>query len=326
MLPDLNTVAARFAADLVALTGVLGTARIGLGVSGGADSVAMLLLVTAAFPGSFEVATVDHGLRAESAGEAAFVASLCIARGIPHATLPVIVPHFGNVSSAAREARYAALENWRVERGLDWIATAHHADDQVETLVMRLNRASGLSGLAAIRAVNGRVVRPLLQWTRAELVAVVADCGIQPIDDPTNRDDRFDRARLRKMLAAGQIFEPGAVARSVAALAEANDALDWVAGAQFARLSKVDDRIDFDASDSPVEIVRRVVLRCIAALDPVVQPRGSVLTRILDLDIGEKLTVGEVTVALRAARLCYRFSRSTPRRPAPPTTILPATA
>ena len=105
------------------------------------------------------------------------------------------------MSARARALRYALLEAEADAAGASYIATAHHADDQLETLIMRLGRGSGVSGLAGVRAASGRVIRPLLGWRRAALAAIVAAAGIDPIQDPSNVSDRFERARLRKKLA-----------------------------------------------------------------------------------------------------------------------------
>ena len=218
----------RFRGDLAALWPATwdGAARLGLAVSGGADSLALLLLAGAALPGRIEAATVDHGLRAESAEEASIVAGICAERGIPHETLGVsLFP--GNVQDRARAARYGALAEWCERRGLAALATGHQLDDQAETLVMRLNRGSGLAGLAGVRArgtVPGgelRLLRPLLGWRRIDLAELVCAAGLEPASDPSNADERFDRVRIRTALDRADWIDALGLARSAALLAEA---------------------------------------------------------------------------------------------------------
>jgi len=188
----------------------------------------MLLLAHEAIPGTFEVATVNHRLRPEAADEFALVAAVCAARGVPCAVLGIEVGE-GNVQAMARQARYAALGEWALSRGLCAIATAHHTDDQAETLLMRLNRGSGVAGLAGVRGENViagtglRIIRPLLGFRRAELEAVVA--GEDVARDPSNLDPRFDRVRLRAQLAGCDWLDPLAIAQSASILAEAYVAL-----------------------------------------------------------------------------------------------------
>ena len=302
---------ARFHASLNALTG--GAGRIGIAVSGGPDSVALLLLAHANQPERIEAATVDHGLRADAAGEAEFVAALCRDLGVPHQTLTPASPITGNVQSAARIARYALLESWADARGLDWIATAHHADDQAETLLMRLNRGSGVAGLAGVRARNGRIIRPLLDWRRDELVAVVADAGITAVDDPSNRNDRFDRARLRKLISGKDWLDPLAVGRSAAALAEAELALEWAATAYAnCRVAVRDGVVSFDPKGLPRELLRRITLHCLHQINPQAAPRGDELDRLL-------LGLAQGRVATLAGAKCsggvfWQFAAAPPRR------------
>ena len=223
---------ARFAEALARLWPEGG--RLGLAVSGGPDSLAMLLLAEAAIPGRFEVATVDHGLRSASAGECAMVAEICAARGIPCAVIQVTLAS-GNVQNEARKARYAALTAWAEHRVLSAIATAHHADDQAETLLMRLNRGSGLAGLTGVREARFMpgsavsVIRPLLAFRRRELGELVAAAGLEPVQDPSNADARFDRARIRGALAEADWLDPVALSRSACLLGEALQALEAAA-------------------------------------------------------------------------------------------------
>lgn len=243
---------------------------LGVAVSGGPDSIALLLLAHAALPGRVEAASVDHGLREGSAAEAAMAARVCAALAVPHETLPVTVPA-GNIQDRARAARYAALGTWCQRRGLGALATGHQLDDQAETLVMRLNRGSGLSGLAGVRGrgvVPGCAVpllRPLLGWRRGELAAVVEAAGIAPVRDPSNEDDRFDRVRIRTALAATDWLDSAGLARSASLLADAESYVEArIAEAWQARVMEMAPVIHFRPGESDFEaceIVRRIVAR-----------------------------------------------------------------
>ena len=287
--------AARLRADLEALVGNP-VGRIGIAVSGGPDSLALLLLSDAVWPRQVEAATIDHGLRPDSAAEAAFVAEVCRALDVPHRILKPLQPIEGNLQSAARKVRYALLEEWRADRGLDWILTAHHADDQAETLLMRLNRGSGVGGLAGVRAVNGRVVRPLLAWRRAELARIVTEAGFEAVGDPSNDDPRFDRARLRRAMASAPWLDPPALARSASALAEAEQALEWSADRLLAeRVAPTASGLSLDPSGLPAELVRRLLRRALLQLGPTAVPRGGELSRMMAaLERGESATLAGV--------------------------------
>lgn len=239
----------RFRRDFEAVLGrgVEADERIGLAVSGGPDSMAMLVLAAAAFPAQVIAATVDHGLRAESADEAVMVAHYCATAGIAHETLRVAIPPDAgdNIQAWARQERYKLLRCWAVEAGAACLATAHHADDQAETFLMRAARGSGLSGLAAVRArqdidvtvdvvasespggriltLHGRplrLVRPLLNWRHHALVAIVEAVAAPFVNDPSNSDDRFDRTRFRRWLAEAPWIDPVQIGRSAGYLAE----------------------------------------------------------------------------------------------------------
>jgi tRNA(Ile)-lysidine synthase len=306
---------ARFRADLAALAGPA-PAAFGVAVSGGPDSLALLLLAAEAFPGQVEAATVDHRLRPESAAEAAFVHEICAARAIPHATLTG-PPVTGNIQSGARALRYRLLGDWARERGLAFLLTAHHRDDQAETLLMRLQRGAGLAGLAGIRPrakIEGlTVLRPLLGWPRAELAGIVAAAGLVPVDDPSNRDEDYDRARLRRQLAGTGWLDAAALARSAAALAEAETALDWAVERLIAeRTDSAQTGLTFDPSDLPAELRRRALLRLLALLVPAGPPRGDAVQRLLAaLDAGETATLAGVKCA---GGQVWRLSPAPPRR------------
>lgn len=307
----------RFRHDLHAAAGGA-PQRIGVAVSGGPDSLALLLLASAAAPAAVAAATVDHRLRPESAEEAASVARICADIGIPHHILAVEVSRGASVQARAREARYAALRHWAETEQLPVVVTGHHADDQAETLMMRLLRGSGVGGLAGIRARTALgpstlVCRPLLGWRRGELADIVATAGIDAVDDPSNRDDRFDRARIRRRLAGAQWIDPLALSRSAAALAEAEAALDEVAaGLAAERLSTGEGWALLAPAGVPGLLLRRLVTRALVHVAPDAAPRGDQLGALLDrLGKGESCTV--------AGALCrggeqWRFEPEPPRR------------
>jgi tRNA(Ile)-lysidine synthase len=175
-------------------------------VSGGPDSMTLLaLLASWQDHPPLLAATIDHGLRAESASEAAMVARFAASLGLPHRTLlwAGVKPASG-LHEAAREVRYTLLEQAAREEGFDYLVTAHHADDQAETILMRLIAGSGIAGLSGMQRVTlrggMRHVRPFLDIPKARLVATCKALGVPSVSDPSNRDDRFTRARIRGLL------------------------------------------------------------------------------------------------------------------------------
>ncbi len=274
-----------------------GAVRIGVAVSGGPDSIALLLLMNECFKGHIAAATVDHQLRAASAGEAQFVAKLCAQRKIPHYILTPQQAITGNIQSSARHTRYALLEKWADDDDCAYIATAHHADDQLETMLMRLARGSGVDGLSGVRRTNGRIIRPLLDFTKAELVAVCERAGIIPVQDPSNADTDFDRVRMRDWLAAmPNPLNASAAARSASALADAGAALDWMTEKLAAdRIGEQDDWITLRPHDLPRELQRRLLLCCLAQIEPETRHRGEAISRGLDsLLAGRTITLGNI--------------------------------
>jgi tRNA(Ile)-lysidine synthase len=284
-----------------------------------------MLLAHQAIPGRFEVATVDHRLRVESAGEAAMVARLCAERGIPHRTLACEVARKGNLQANARAARYAALAGWIAERKLDALVTAHHLDDQAETLLMRLNRGAGVRGLAGMQpiavvpdrtgACNLRLWRPLLGWRRAELAEIVADAGMTPTHDPSNDDPRFERTRARAVLAAQPWLDPVALAASAAHLAQAEDAIAHAAGAEWNRcLRESDGSIRYDP-EAPPAVVLRVVEMILAGLASEGTPRGKEIARLVEtLTWGGSATLAGVKASADRGGNAWRFAPAPPRR------------
>jgi tRNA(Ile)-lysidine synthase len=257
--------------------------RIGIAVSGGADSMALLAAANTCWPGQVEAATVDHGLRPAARVEAEMVAQWCADHAVAHRILTLDKALSGNLQASAREARYALLERWREERGLAWLATAHQADDQIETIILRLNRGAGVGGLASVRARRGHLLRPLLGEHRATLRAFCVVHDVPFVDDPSNVDERFDRARLRQALAGNQLIDPIGLARSVEALAQADAALSWMTDRIAAEsLTLLDGVATLQEGDFPPEILRRLLLRMIAHINPEAEkPRGPSLDQAL---------------------------------------------
>ncbi len=166
--------------------------------SGGPDSTALLLALShLGYP--VVAAHLDHGMDPGSAERARAAARLAEKIGVPFVTERREVARRGDsFEAAARRVRYEFLEEVRIRTGARWIATAHHRDDQAETVLLRLMFGSGLEGLGGIRPVHGAVVRPLLALPRKDLLAALGD--LEPVQDPTNQDLRIPRSRVRHLL------------------------------------------------------------------------------------------------------------------------------
>ena len=212
-----------------------------LAVSGGPDSMALMWLAarwrSALARGPRLVAvTVDHGLRTEAAREARDVKRLARSLEVPHRTLrwTGAKPKTG-LPAAARAARYRLLAQAARSNSATHILTAHTRDDQAETLLMRMLRGSGIAGLAAMTRVSEReglwLARPLLDVSKAQLVATLNRARINFADDPTNRDVSYTRPRLRALMPAlaAEGGDSKNLARLAARLARANAALEVLA-------------------------------------------------------------------------------------------------
>jgi tRNA(Ile)-lysidine synthase len=316
MMPAVGAIE-RFTADLGAL--LPPGQRVGVAVSGGPDSLALLLLAAAARPGLIEAATVDHALRAESRAEAEMVASICRKLDVPHAILPAdwSEPPTANIQAEARTMRYRLLAGWAEQLDLPALATAHHADDQAETLLMRLARGAGVRGLGGTRARRQlteavALIRPLLGWRKSELVALVEDAGLDPVDDPGNRDPRHDRSRIRQALEQADWADPARLAASASALRDADEALDWaLAPLITARLRRDEDALIIEPFDLPRELRRRLLAAAFAELGAPA-PRGPDLMRALDsLEAGQTVTLSGLKLE---GGSFWRLAPAPPRR------------
>ena len=225
-----------------------GAAGVLVAVSGGPDSMALLDLAdrwAGEAPDRPPVfaATVDHGLREGSAAEAQIAARFAAARGVPHSILrwegekPAT-----RLQERARNARYALLAAEARRRGADFILTAHHADDQAETILMRLARGSAIAGLAGMARLSARegltLFRPLLELRKSALVDWCERCAIPFARDPSNDNPRFSRTGARRLAALleAQGLGPGEWARLARRAARAEAALAASASAALAEL------------------------------------------------------------------------------------------
>jgi tRNA(Ile)-lysidine synthase len=298
---------------------------IGLAVSGGPDSLALLLLAAATRPGKVEAATVDHDLRKGSRDEADMVGALCKQLGVPHKVLTIAWEKKPTtaIQEWCRARRYQMLGDWATAWGIDLLLTAHHAEDQAETLIMRLARGSGVRGLAGMRPLRrlaGSQImlgRPLLGWTSRELADICAAAGVEPAGDPSNSDPRFERVRVRQKLAEADWLDPIGLANSATFLNQADEALRWAGNQEWPkRVREQDAVITFDPARLPREISRRIVRAIILKLETEgkgTELRGAEIERVLDaLAAGKKTTLRGV---LCGGGKVWRFAGAPARRP-----------
>ena len=268
-----------------------GAGRLGLAVSGGGDSMAMLHLAVAAGLRP-DVVTVDHGLRPEAAAEAAMVGQVCAGYGLCHDTLHwQNWDHTGNLQNEARKARRRLMAEWAVARGLGAIALAHTQDDVAETFLMRLTRGAGVDGLAAMSPVwaEGGVtwVRPMLAMQRQDLRGWLTARGLAWAEDPSNENLMFDRIKMRKAMPALSVLglQSARLAEVAQHLAEARVALDALADDWAERsLTEVAGTvlIHGDLWRAPLETQRRLLQRVILWIAPAAySPRGGQASNLI---------------------------------------------
>lgn len=305
-----------------------------LAVSGGPDSVALMLLA-AQWQGRanrrIAVATVDHGLRVGSRAEAEMVANWAHTLGFVHHCLVWTGDKPATrIQERARRARYELLTDCAVAIGAQAIVAAHHADDQAETILFRLSRGSGVGGLSGMAEVApcGPVIlaRPFLAATKADLEQICRDLEHPYFRDPSNDRESFARVRLRRLapLLAEQGLDRAALTRLGRRARRATAALDYIA--QAIRRAALIDRDDAGArfrgaalAQAPEEIVLRLLAMEIARLSPAAQIRLERLERlgeplIAALAGGEnwRSTLAGVLIETRGDELILR--RAPPRR------------
>lgn len=269
---------------------------IGVAVSGGGDSVALLCLLADFARGQkmeVHAVSIDHGLREAAADEVRAVTELCGRLGVPHH-----VEYWrtwdgqGNLMAEARNARYTLLADWGLANGIETIALGHTANDQAETFMMRLARGSGVDGLSAMlpRRINDGItwLRPLLRSERRELRYYLQERGENWVEDPTNEDRDFERIRMRDAL---RLLEPlGFTTDTLIDVAhnmsKAREALDWqtfLAARDVSRVSFGAVAIELKRFRTlPDEICRRMLLRALSWLsDQDYPPRRAALSNAM---------------------------------------------
>ncbi len=325
--------------------GLEGLRGLVLAVSGGSDSTALLLLAARwarrlkRAPKLLAV-TIDHGLRPEAKREAAAVKRLARRLGVPHRTLRWRgrKPKTG-LQEAARVARYSLLAQAAVRAGYEHILTAHTLDDQAETVLLRLARGSGLTGLAGMAhasalPVGGEaavfLVRPLLRVPKLRLLATLKAAGISHSEDPSNRDPRFTRARWRSLMPV--LAREGLDARGLMRLAtrmrRAEATIEFAVGAACAALAPGPwperGPVVFDAArfgDLPAEVALRLLGRAIAQTGdegPVELAKLEELYEALRRSRGPlRRTLAGALITLRGERLTVERAPARRQRAAP---------
>jgi tRNA(Ile)-lysidine synthase len=279
------------AADFAALMAPLGPFESGpvfaVGVSGGADSLALCLLAqqwARSVGGAVVALSVDHGLRTESAAEAQQVAAWLAPHGISHHILRWCgeKPSSG-IQAAAREARYALMRGWCAANGVLYLLLAHHQDDQAETFLLRLARGSGVDGLAAMAAqaahVEVTLLRPLLDVPHARLVATLRARGQSWIEDPSNASLAYQRVRLRQMMPvlAREGLGGACLTATARRLRRARQALDCATNDLMVRAVSLDHRgfawlTMADVTRAPDDIALRLIGRLCRTLGGTLYP------------------------------------------------------
>lgn len=290
-------------------------AHMGVAVSGGGDSIALLLMLAdwAAGAGvSLHVVTVDHGLRPEAASEARAVADLAAGLSAGHTTLRWRGWNGrGNVQDAARQARYGLIRDWALAQGINQVAFGHTRDDQAETVLMALARGAGVDGMAAMpvrRDLGGvTVVRPMLGLGRATLRRWLKARGQDWVDDPGNDDTRYDRIKARRVLEtlAPLGVDAMALTRVAGNMAEARAALraaTATAAWEWAVVEAAELRIAAEAFDRlPSEIARRLLIHALRSVGGAQHaPRREAVARLRDaVAQGRRSTLAGCLIAPR---------------------------
>ena len=253
--------------------------NIAVAVSGGSDSLALLLLTSNTFTGSVTALIVDHALRTNSSAEAAQVADIVHMHGIESVILKW--RHDGvksNIMARARDARYEILTQWCKSNGADTLLVGHTKNDVAENFLIRSLRGSGIYGLAAIEregVINDiKIFRPLLNFKKSELVSYLKDMSVAWIEDPTNTNTKFARTNVRNFISSNPTIDPDLLidrlALTASNLLRAKDCIEQLCDKSFKQVVSIaDDAVCIDYTEFKklhIEIALKVLLRALAVL------------------------------------------------------------
>ena len=258
-------------------------ARVVIGVSGGPDSVALAhLLLELSAPGAFTLvglAHLNHQLRPSAARDEQFCRDLAASLGldilVEHGDVAAYASAEGlSVEDAARRLRYEFLDRVATRWSADRIAVGHTLDDQAETVLLKLIRGAGLTGVGGISPLKGRVIRPLLEITKGALIGYLSGRGLAWVEDETNADLSNPRNRIRHLvLPELERAYPGAsraIARTAAVARSESEYVESQAAAMFAAVARrTPDGLELDTERltvAPRPIVRRVLLMALRAV------------------------------------------------------------
>ncbi len=262
-----------------------GNVDIAVGVSGGADSMALCYALSDFFEGTgntLHALSVDHGLRPEAAQEARQVAKALDA--LPNVQHQILTWHYdekptARVQESARNARYDLMGDYMRDHNLSHLFLGHHMDDQAETFLFRLAKGSGLDGLGGMPHIGARddiyLCRPFLDMQKSEIIQFCEGHNIDFINDPSNDSDDYARVRLRKSMDVLSVegLTPKRLSMTAKRLLRVREAVDHIVEKEYKNvlLEKNNSRIVFNVgvlSENPFEIVLRLILKAMAELSP----------------------------------------------------------
>jgi tRNA(Ile)-lysidine synthase len=305
--------------------------HVALAVSGGGDSMSLMWLAAqwagqTRQPPKLTVLSVDHGLRPGSAEDANWVVEQAGALGLAGAMLEWRGPKpTTGVQARARQARYDLLLGWCVDNRSGALVTAHSLEDQAETFLMRLARGSGIDGLSAMRPLRQdriAILRPLLGVSRARLRSTLVAAGVRWLEDPANRDPRFERVRWRNTLARleQEGLAPAMIALSAHRLERATHALEHATSRLEAEVVEQDDKqasfrlaaVQEVPEELMLRLLKRLIMRYGAGGEP---PELAALERLGEW-ITEGVSGGHTLAGCRITRRkdAVRIRREDPRR------------